>query len=1008
MSSDFIERLHDDPIEDFYSDLETPEDSICDNPEPIPTEKALAAAKNAWNHIKANCSYLVNDDGTRKQVIKATKSDFVRALIHLDGANFDFTGRQYLRPIYDRDDPEILLKTARQVEKCVVVGSRVLLSNGKEAEVQSLTRGDLVVGMDKGKQSISAVVSSEDNGDKPCLVIRTRLGSELRITNNHPLRTLCQWREAESLLVGDKIASLRKQGEFGSLNQPLALLIGLMVGDGSYTKNSQRFTAKTPEVHDLMEESYGLCHYSVDDRSGTRNYFISKKSPIYRFIEEKGMVGQTSSTKSLPDEVFDYDEESTRSLLIGLWATDGHCKNVSPSKVDLVFASASEKLCRQVRLLLRKFGIVTTIRNYKPKNVSYHRSFIIRVVTRRSVEEFFRRIGPIPGKSFSLPVTRSSSNLDTLPKEIHDVILRERKRKGTYWKRDGLQSKGLRINREYCPTFEKVSSINEHLKSQSLEKVLSADIIWDEIVEIEDIGICPTWALQTENETFISDFIVNHNTTFLANNLVVDSVVLNYNKSLYVSPSHTQTRQFSSEKLKPAIERSPLIKTYFQDSSVSMQVFEKGFTNGAFVFLRSAFRSADRARGVSARNLALDEIQDMLIDQIPVIRECTSHFLDARTLMAGTPKSLNNPIEVIWKTTTQNEWLVPCPHCKKWNFLDEKNIAPTELYIEDRLPPGPVCKYCAKPIDPTKGQWVSFNKGAAIVGYRVPQLMVPWICGLKSQWLKLLWKRDNYPISQFYNEVLGISYDSALSPVTQEQLMHICGDYDLWDLDNLTSDQIRFARGNHLTGGIDWGEGLDGSEKLPSGKTRSASYSVLTIGYYHTRDQYKVIAIKKFVGKETDPDYVVSYCAKVIKTLGIQLVGVDWGHGWMANNALVRILGPKHVVQFQYLPKLKEKMKYDPIGYRYHLQRNFVMSEFFYDLKKAYVCFPRWSHFQPFAKDILAIYAEYNEFRREIKYDHRPSEPDDFYHSCLFAKLASDIMFGRTRRYTSRRDPDEY
>ena len=938
--SDLIEKLHANPIEDLYSD-DGSDDEYCDLPENVAEERAREVSERAWNAIKVKSSTEINDDGTKRRRLRATKSDYVRALIHLDGKKFDFTGRGYLRPIYNRDDPEILLKTARQVEKCVVVGSKVLLSGGKEVEVQTLRSGDLVVGMDKGKQNVSAVVSSEDNGDKPCLVIRTRLGSELKITKNHPLRTLCQWQEAGNLLVGNKIASLRNQGVFGSLNQPLALLIGLM-------------------------------------------------------------VGQTSAVKPLPEEVFHYDEESTRNLLIGLWATDGHCKNVSKSKVDLMFVSANETLCRQIRLLLRKFGVITTIRNYKPKNVSYHRSFIIRVVTRRSVEAFLERIGPIPGKPFSLPVTRSSSNLDTLPKEVHDVIVEEMIKKENYWKRDGLQSKGLRINREYCPTFEKVSSINEHLQSESLEKILSADIIWDEIVEIEDIGYQPTWALQTENETFISDFIVNHNTTYLANNLVIDSVVLNYNKSLYVSPSHTQTRQFSSEKLKPAIERSPLINTYFQDSSVSCQVFEKGFTNGAFVFLRSAFRSADRARGVSARNLALDEIQDMLIDQIPVIRECTSHFIDARTLMAGTPKSLNNPIEVIWKTTTQCEWLVKCEFCSKWNFLDEQSIAPTHLYVEDRLPPGPVCKCCQKPIDPTKGKWVAFNKGASIVGYRVPQLMVPWICGLKSQWLKLLWKRDNYPLSQFYNEVLGISYDSALAPVTQSELASICGDYDIWDLDNLTQEQIRFARGNYVTGGIDWGEGLDGAEKLPSGKTRHASYSVLTLGYYHNPSQYKVLAIKKFMGKEADPDHVVKFCANVIKLLGIRMVGVDWGHGWMANNSLVRLVGPKTIVQFQYLPKLKEKMKWDPVGFRYHLQRNFLMSEFFYDLKKAYVCFPRWSHFNPFAKDILAIYAEYNELRRDIRYDHRPSEPDDFYHSCLFAKLACDIMTGKSRRYTQR------
>ena len=41
----------------------------------------------------------------------------VGALLHLNGENFDFTGRQYLQPIYDRPTKQILLKTARQVEK---------------------------------------------------------------------------------------------------------------------------------------------------------------------------------------------------------------------------------------------------------------------------------------------------------------------------------------------------------------------------------------------------------------------------------------------------------------------------------------------------------------------------------------------------------------------------------------------------------------------------------------------------------------------------------------------------------------------------------------------------------------------------------------------------------------------------------------------------------------------------------------------------------------------------
>lgn len=484
-------------------------------------------------------------------------------------------------------------------------------------------------------------------------------------------------------------------------------------------------------------------------------------------------------------------------------------------------------------------------------------------------------------------------------------------------------------------------------------------------------------------------------TTFLGNNLAINSVIQPYNKALYVSPSHMQTRQFSNEKLKPAIEGSPLIAQFFQDSSVSTQVFEKGFTNGAYVFLRSAFRTADRTRGISAKDLCLDEIQDMLISEIPVIMECTSHFPDSTVLMAGTPKSLDNPIEVYWQGTTQNEWLVKCKACNYWNFLDEANIAATELYEQRAIAPGPVCRKCRKTIDVTTGQWFSFQKGKQIEGYRIPQLMVPWIVSTYDQWSKLLWKRDNYPLGQFYNEVLGISYDSASKPVTRDELLNCCDpEHKLIPL-MPTSHDVEKYRHMVLTGGIDWGEGNDGSEISPSGKKRTASYTVFTIGYYVNPKQFKYVFMKRYTGKEVDPDFIVRDVAGLCKLFNVRLVGVDWGHGWGVNNHLVRLMGPDKVVQFQYLPKQKQKVKWDPIGFKYQLMRNLIISEYFYAIKQKGLIYPRWSEFQGFAKDVLAVYVEREEYRREIKYDHRQSDPDDTLHSMIYCKLAGDMAMGR-------------
>lgn len=941
----------------------------------------------------------MNKDGTLRKILKAKKSDFVHNLIRLDGVKFDFTGRDYLKPIYNRNDSQILLKTARQVEKCITISSTYVDDEGRERGVSTALPGNRLIGIGAdGRQVVDRIVASEDNGVRPCVRIKTRLGSTLEVTLNHPLRKLMGWTQAQDLVVGDKIASLRTIGLFSDTHEPLAALLGLMTGDGCATEGSIRFTAKTPEVQCWFESLYDRePSFIVDKRSGTRNYYVSKSSAILGYLVDNGLFGKTAAYKVLPDTVFRWNRESTRELIRGLWATDGHCKNVHESKVDLVYCTTSPTLARQIRLLLRKFGVVTVIRENRPSNGG-KLAYVIRVVTRRSIEAFHREIGPIPGKPFTIPEKKSNSNLDTLPKEIHDLVVAARKKSGHYWKRNGFQSKGLIMKRAYCPTFEKIAEMNNHLDDPALKTILDADIIWDEIISIEDIGEQPTWALQTETETFISDFVVNHNTTYLANNLTCDSIVINYNKSLYVSPSHTQTRQFSNEKLRPAIEKSPFIKKYFQDHSVSTQVFEKGFTNGSYIFLRSAFRSADRTRGISARNLCLDELQDFYISEIPVIMECTSHFPNARVLMAGTPKSFDNPIEIYWQATTQNEWLVPCG-CGKWNYLDEQNIAPTEMYRTGKLPPGPVCKKCMRPLNVPSGRWVSFNSKETIQGYRIPQLMVPWICGLYAQWEKLLWKRDNYPFGQFCNEVLGISYDSASKPITRDDILACSAPYSFWDPYNRSTFQEDLGR-YIFTAGIDWGEGNDGSEKSPSGKVRNASYTVLTIGGYIDQKTYKVFYMKRYTGKEVDPEFVVQDIFKLCQLFGVKLAGADWGHGWGVNNTLMRLLGANKLIQFQYLPKLKERLKWDPVGYRYHLQRNFMMSELFFDIKKGFIMFPRWSSFEPFAKDILAIYAEYNEYRREIKYDHRSSDPDDAFHSIHYARLASDIYLGKSRRYT--------
>src|ERR1035437_6550815 len=73
-----------------------------------------------------------NKDGTVKKIMKAKKMDWISKMIWLDGKPFDFSGREYLRQIYNTSYPIKLLKTGRQEGKCLHVASLVLVKNGQQ------------------------------------------------------------------------------------------------------------------------------------------------------------------------------------------------------------------------------------------------------------------------------------------------------------------------------------------------------------------------------------------------------------------------------------------------------------------------------------------------------------------------------------------------------------------------------------------------------------------------------------------------------------------------------------------------------------------------------------------------------------------------------------------------------------------------------------------------------------------------------------------------------------
>ena len=179
-----------------------------------------------------------------------------------------------------------------------------------------------------------------------------------------------------------------------------------------------------------------------------------------------------------------------------------------------------------------------------------------------------------------------------------------------------------------------------------------------------------------------------------------------------MSPSAQQTKTFSNDRLADPIDRSELLRSFVGSRQ---NIFEKQFANGSSITLRYAFLNADRARGVSVWALRLDEVQDLLRANIPVLESCTDHAPPAQKffIYSGTPKSLDNTIEEYRGNSTQGEWVVPCDHCgtpstgRHWNILCEKNIGKK----------GPICERCGKDIHPRgpDAQWAFMVEPSAKV-----------------------------------------------------------------------------------------------------------------------------------------------------------------------------------------------------------------------------------------------------------------------------------------------------
>ena len=458
--------------------------------------------------------------------------------------------------------------------------------------------------------------------------------------------------------------------------------------------------------------------------------------------------------------------------------------------------------------------------------------------------------------------------------------------------------------------------------------------------------------------------------TTLANLMISNSAMIPHFKSLYIAPAVDQAKVFSHDRVAPVMEGSPIIKEYFTSPNIVNNVFKKQLLNGSTMNIRYALLNADRIRGYSADMNIFDEAQDLVPDIIPVVKETMSRSNYKISLYSGTPKRTKGTLADLWKLSTQNEFVIKCKRCNKWNILGEDNIGPK----------GVICynPNCRKTLDLRHGQWAStFSQTQApdMEGYRVCILhfaKAPWV-----DWKKdVLDKKARTSKATFLNESLALEYDDGVAPITEIELQAACN-FER----PLSQEPTALDKSYRSMAGIDYGP-----------INSEISNTVFVVVQERAGKLYVVYA-KKFTGKEADYSFIHKEVPRLMKVWNADILAADHGMGEAANSEIRSRIGFEKVIAFQHMHNQKEEIKYNNKLPAYTMNRTKMMQRIFDLIKKGKIEFPRWEYFKPFADDIMNIQLEADENLGKMKFVN--IGPDDFFHALLYAVVSIELKMGK-------------
>lgn len=264
---------------------------------------------------------------------------------------------------------------------CLCAGQKVWTHDGRMINVEDLQQSDGIIGYNGKGISYEPIIGLNPPSEKPCYRIELENGMSVECSDDHPFMwsnpklgpntgvpRRVKSRQAKDVLPGDYLMAINEVPIFGDDILQHARLVGLLIGDGNYSRRATTTICGCDvEVLEFLENEYNLtaCKSQINKSDG-RVFKRYNVPGIKDHLKAIGILDQVKGAKRLPIDLHSYTKESIADLLGGYFDADGSVRTDKSRGVSIVLTSISDQLLEQVKWQLYKFGVHSTILEEHP------------------------------------------------------------------------------------------------------------------------------------------------------------------------------------------------------------------------------------------------------------------------------------------------------------------------------------------------------------------------------------------------------------------------------------------------------------------------------------------------------------------------------------------------------------------------------------------------------------------------------------------------------------------